>query len=238
MALHLFHLIPQNDLAKAALSLHNPSMLTPVVFDKGKDNELACDCVPITVGPDVEEDLCFTLGNDRPNSDLFLPVPSGRRIECIFNFLASAHDPDKAYLVIHNKPTISIKVMDPIGEEEKSTSKIDVLQYNTRYLENPTQLTIGSYHFASSMSRGSEKDASEARRVRQVAHRFTSDFRKTNWRVTARSPPARGLGTGNSPSRIPSLLGQVRRTSLVFLSRQLPCRTVSSTRANARTRRT
>lgn len=184
MALHLFHLTPENELAKAAVvSRIKQGRAKHVIFDYGTKDESECGCIPVVIERDIEKQWCFTIGNDC-NSDLFLPIPGGTRIDCKFYFIESFYEPDKAHLAFRSRSSNEVKILDPINEEEQRTGKMDLIYQNTRYLERPTQLFIGPYRFAIRMPEKSDESASDIVRKRQVAEKLPENYKETDWRET------------------------------------------------------
>ncbi|GAM87665.1 hypothetical protein ANO11243_056920 [Dothideomycetidae sp. 11243] len=190
----VLYLVPDPSSAPAVAALHIPHNSAHVRHDHqiprpsdGLQHERH-SCICIGVPASALSNLgappwTFTLGSDL-DADVHLPMPPADGIlNLLFRFNLHADEPtDEPALILEKRGGSAhgqVRILDPINRSELLSGVRHQLDKRSRYLEQPSMLTIGSYVFLVSRP-WDELDTVQLQR--QIAHQYRGRVREDEWR--------------------------------------------------------
>lgn len=141
------------------------------------------DCVSVGIKDHVTSEWTFKVGNN-DQCDFFISCRGNDHIELVFYF--GGH-PEHISLMMRNNSSMPARILDPINNDEEKSEKMETVPPTSiRFLQRPSELIIGPYHFL--IQRPSERTGTAATaleiRKRQILHLIPLEEPEDDWRPT------------------------------------------------------
>lgn len=185
MPIHILYLVPvpgSRATETALLMKRNRASVAHIASDDQAIEDSGCACVRVAIKDHVTSEWTFKVGNNE-QCDFFLSFPGVYNVELVFYY--GGH-PDHISLMMRNNSSISARIMDPMNTAEAESNKMDIIPQTTRFLQRPTELIIGAYHFLVRRPPARTETAVAALEVRkrQVLHLTPKEEPENDWRPT------------------------------------------------------